>query len=347
MPELRKRPPRNDPPAAPPATKKGRTAKKDTGVTGKAKAAASKVKDALSGPVETTGDHEDQQPLVGNDGNGDDAVESGEAGMIPETAGTAPGSTTAPVGVGVENAQENTGGVSMADRVMSGRGKHGHVQAAGGGEGDVPTTNTDTAIPEEVLENPPETGNVEAADEHLTGPTGAPHVATTQATAALPLDASSVGKQIPNLAKFGGTLTTHTGESVSVSDLLSQVENGKGGIIIFTYPRASTPGCTTQACSFRDEYTNFTGATGYKVFGLSTDSVKANNTFASKQRLQYPLLCDTSAALVGALGMKKGVGKGTVRGVVVIDGGAVVKVWFQGGPGRTVDVVKEYLGTLT
>ena len=72
--------------------------------------------------------------------------------------------------------------------------------------------------------------------------------------------------------------------------------------------------------------------------------MKANANFATKQNLQYELLCDPDAALTGMLGMKKpGNAKGTVRGVVVVDGAGVVKVWVQAGPARTVEVVKEFL----
>lgn len=72
--------------------------------------------------------------------------------------------------------------------------------------------------------------------------------------------------------------------------------------------------------------------------------MKANAGFASKQGLQYELLCDMEAKLTGDLGMKKaGNAKGTLRGVVVVDKAGVVRVWFQGGPGKTVDAVKEFL----
>ena len=329
MVELRKRPPRNEPPAPPPAAKKGRAApttnkskvtkppaKKDSGVAAKAKAAASKVKEAIAGPVAT--DTSDKQPTVEDE----TAVETGEAGLIPETAGTAPNSTTIPA-----EPAAPTNEVAMSDA------------PATGDEGRPPAT--------EDLENPPETGKIEPAGATATATTSvdAPGASTSPAptadTATLPLSAASVGKQLP-LSTLDGQVETHTGTSVSFSSLLSASQ----GLIIFTYPRASTPGCTTQACSFRDHHGDFT-ASGYKVYGLSTDSVKANNTFATKQGLQYELLCDPGATLTGALGMKKpGNAKGTLRGVVVVDGAGIVKVWFQGGPAKTVEVVEEYLGTL-
>ena len=74
---------------------------------------------------------------------------------------------------------------------------------------------------------------------------------------------------------------------------------------------------TTQACLFRDEFTPLT-ATGYAIYGLSTDSVKSNTTFKNKQNLPYALLCDPSMTLIGAIGMKK-TPSGTTRGVFVIN----------------------------
>ena len=74
---------------------------------------------------------------------------------------------------------------------------------------------------------------------------------------------------------------------------------------------------TTQACLFRDEFTPLT-ATGYAIYGLSTDSVKSNTNFKNKQNLPYGLLCDPSMTLIGAIGMRKSP-SGTTRGVFVIN----------------------------
>lgn len=112
------------------------------------------------------------------------------------------------------------------------------------------------------------------------------------AAASTKLGKDSVGSKVP-VAGFGGTVSTHEGRQVTVQELLHEVETsvgGKGkGLVIFTYPKASTPGCTTQACLFRDHYKPITEA-GYAVYGLSTDSEKANGNFVAKQGLPYPLL---------------------------------------------------------
>jgi len=90
---------------------------------------------------------------------------------------------------------------------------------------------------------------------------------------------------------------------------------------------------------FRDSYTNLT-STGFSIYGLSKDSPKANTTFKTKQNLPYPLLCDPSATLIGAIGLKKAP-SGTQRGVFVIDKSGKVLAAEGGGPAATVEVVKK------
>ena len=96
---------------------------------------------------------------------------------------------------------------------------------------------------------------------------------------------------------------------------------------------------TQQACLFRDDYTPLT-ATGFAIYGLSRDSGKANTTFKTKQKLPYSLLCDPSATLIEAIGMKKS-GSGTTRGVFVVDKQGKVLAAEAGGPAATVQAVKK------
>lgn len=96
---------------------------------------------------------------------------------------------------------------------------------------------------------------------------------------------------------------------------------------------------TKQACLFRDNYSLLT-AGGLSVYGLSADSPNANTTFKTKQELQYPLLCDTSATLIGALGLKK-TPNGTIRGVFAVDKDGKVLLLQEGGPDATVEAVKK------
>ncbi|KAL8939934.1 MAG: hypothetical protein Q9216_003091 [Gyalolechia sp. 2 TL-2023] len=126
-------------------------------------------------------------------------------------------------------------------------------------------------------------------------------------------EATKVGDNV-DLDGFGDEVETQNGEKTTLKKL---VDESKKGVVLFTYPKASTPGCTTQACLFRDNYTPLT-ATGYSIFGLSTDSPKSNTTFKTKQNLPYTLLCDPKATLISAIGLKK-TPKGTTRGVFAVD----------------------------
>ncbi|KAG9550172.1 alkyl hydroperoxide reductase/ thiol specific antioxidant/ Mal allergen, partial [Aureobasidium melanogenum] len=134
---------------------------------------------------------------------------------------------------------------------------------------------------------------------------------------------------------FGGEIETNDGRKVTLKTL---VDESKEGLVLFTYPKASTPGCTTQVCLFRDSYEPLTAA-GLSIYGLSTDSPKANTTFKDKQKLPYPLLCDPSASLIGAIGLKKAP-KGTTRGVFVVKKDGEVLAAEPGGPAATLEVVK-------
>ncbi|CAG7917223.1 unnamed protein product [Penicillium olsonii] len=141
---------------------------------------------------------------------------------------------------------------------------------------------------------------------------------------------------IIDIEAFGGEIQTNDGETTSLKTLLGE---SKSGVVFFTYPKASTPGCTKQACLFRDNYTHLTSS-GLAIYGLSGDSPKANTTFKTRQNLQYPLLCDPQANLIAAIGLKKSP-KGTVRGVFAVDKKGKVLLRESGGPDATVDAVQK------
>ncbi|PGH04761.1 hypothetical protein AJ79_06982 [Helicocarpus griseus UAMH5409] len=159
---------------------------------------------------------------------------------------------------------------------------------------------------------------------------------TTKAVTAVPSQKPLKIGDIVDFDKIGAEISTHDGTSTSLKTL---VEESKSGVVLFTYPRASTPGCTNQACLFRDRYDNLT-STGLTIYGLSGDSPKANANFKSKQNLRYSLLCDQTAGLIAALGLKK-VPKGTIRGVCVISKEGKVLLLEPGGPAATVDAVQK------
>lgn len=121
------------------------------------------------------------------------------------------------------------------------------------------------------------------------------------------------GTQAPSF-----TLQDATGKPVSLSDFEGQK------VILYFYPKASTPGCTTQACDFRDNLASLS-AHGYTVLGISPDPVSALEKFTSNQELTFPLLSDEDHAVAeayGAWGEKKNYGKiyvGLIRSTLVLN----------------------------
>lgn len=101
-------------------------------------------------------------------------------------------------------------------------------------------------------------------------------------------------------------------------------------LIVFFYPKASTPGCTAEACNLRDNYTELK-AKGYELLGVSADSQKRQLNFKNKYQFPFPLLADedhTILNIFGVWGPKQFMGKkydGIHRMTFVIDGDGVVE----------------------
>lgn len=114
------------------------------------------------------------------------------------------------------------------------------------------------------------------------------------------------------------TLTDQDGSSVSLSDYTGD------RVIVYFYPAASTPGCTTEACDFRDNINSLKSA-GYTVLGVSKDATPALKKFQTEQGLNFPLLSDPDLAVhnaYGAYGEKSLYGKtvtGTIRSTFAVD----------------------------
>lgn len=114
------------------------------------------------------------------------------------------------------------------------------------------------------------------------------------------------------------TLTDQDGASVSLSDYTGD------RVIVYFYPAASTPGCTTEACDFRDNINSLKSA-GYTVLGVSKDATPALKKFQTEQGLNFPLLSDPDLAVhnaYGAYGEKSLYGKtvtGTIRSTFAVD----------------------------
>ena len=121
------------------------------------------------------------------------------------------------------------------------------------------------------------------------------------------------------------TLTDSTGAQVSLSDYRGQ------RVVVYFYPAAMTPGCTTQACDFRDSL-DALAAQGIAVLGISPDTPDKLATFVERDGLTFPLLSDPDKEVLtawGAFGEKKNYGKvvqGVIRSTVVVDAEGVVEL---------------------
>jgi peroxiredoxin Q/BCP len=126
--------------------------------------------------------------------------------------------------------------------------------------------------------------------------------------------------------------TTQDGSQVSLADF-----KGKG-VILYFYPRDDTPGCTKEACAFRDEFAAFKKK-GAVVLGVSTDSAKSHGKFAHKFRLPFSLLADEDRSIVqayGVWGQKSFMGRkymGTHRVTFLIGpDGKIKQIWPEVKP---------------
>lgn len=122
--------------------------------------------------------------------------------------------------------------------------------------------------------------------------------------------------------------------------------------VLYAYPKDSTPGCTTEACDFRDNFARVKKL-GAQVYGISRDSLKSHQNFIAKQELPFRLLSDPETALLkplGAFGKKIMYGKeveGIIRSTFLIDPKGVLRhVWPKVSVKGHVDEVLETLKEL-
>ena len=101
-----------------------------------------------------------------------------------------------------------------------------------------------------------------------------------------------VGASAPDV-----TALNQDGESVSLGDLYQ-----RGLVLVYFYPKADTPGCTKQACSLRDAFTELSDR-GVTVVGVSSDRPEAQKKFQEKYSLPFTLMADTDRKIIGAFGV--------------------------------------------
>jgi len=143
------------------------------------------------------------------------------------------------------------------------------------------------------------------------------------------MPAMRVGDSAPDFE-----LPTTGGKTVRLSDF-----RGKKTVVLYFYPKDETPGCTAEACKFRDDYEDFVAA-GAEVIGVSDDSTASHEKFAQRHRLPFVLATDTGGRVRDRYGVKAsfaGIIKG--RATFVIDRDGIIRNRFdsQVRIGRHVD----------
>jgi peroxiredoxin Q/BCP len=128
----------------------------------------------------------------------------------------------------------------------------------------------------------------------------------------------AVGAKAPD-----ATLPTQTGAEITLSALWQ-----KGPVVLYFYPKDETPGCTAEACSFRDNFEVFKEA-GAEVVGASSDSVESHRQFAEHHRLPFTLLSDKGSALAKSYGVGKTLGLLPGRVTFIIDRSGTIRHVFN------------------
>ena len=137
------------------------------------------------------------------------------------------------------------------------------------------------------------------------------------------------------------SLEDQNGKRVSLADLRGR------NVVVYFYPKDDTPGCTREACTFRDQYADFTDA-GAEVFGISSDSPASHRAFAAKHELPFTLLSDPGGKVREAFGVPATLGLLPGRVTYVIDKQGVIRHAFnsQLSPARHVAEALQVLGRL-
>jgi peroxiredoxin Q/BCP len=122
------------------------------------------------------------------------------------------------------------------------------------------------------------------------------------------------------------TLHDSEGNSYTLSEF-----KGKSPVVIYFYPKANTPGCTTQACGIRDEYAKFK-ENGIVVFGISVDSKESIKEFIKEQKLNFPLLSDENKEVAKNYDVLNNIGIASRVTFIVDKNGKIINIM------REVDV---------
>lgn len=121
-------------------------------------------------------------------------------------------------------------------------------------------------------------------------------------------------------------------------ELQSRESLSDGALLVYFYPKDSTPGCTAQACAFRDVWSRYEEL-GVGVVGVSRDDVESHVRFAEEHQLPFPLLADTEGALAESFGLKARLGMSPRVSFLLDDAGVIRAVYTDVDPGVHADEV--------
>ena len=143
------------------------------------------------------------------------------------------------------------------------------------------------------------------------------------------------GQQLPDVE-----FVTEGGEKLSAGDL-----EGEKAVLYF-YPKDDTPGCTKEACAFRDRMPDYERA-AIRVYGVSLDSPESHRRFREKYNLNFPLLTDEGGRAADALGVLRESGKSANRVTFLLDpDGRIARVYPEVSPETHADEILEDAASL-
>lgn len=116
-------------------------------------------------------------------------------------------------------------------------------------------------------------------------------------------------------------------------------------VVLYFYPKDATPGCTTEACAFRDRWKDLEAA-GAQVLGVSTDSVESHAAFAKEHELPFPLLADVDGAVTKAYDVPVTMGFARRMTFIIDKGGVIRRVWPDVDPGVHAEEVIQTIKSL-
>ena len=143
------------------------------------------------------------------------------------------------------------------------------------------------------------------------------------------------GQSLPDVA-----FVNEEGDRVTTGNL-----EGRKTVLYF-YPKDDTPGCTKEACAFRDRMADY-GEAGIQVYGVSLDSPESHKAFREKHNLNFPLLTDEGGRAADALGVLREGGKRTNRVTFLLDpDGTIARVYPEVSPATHADEILEDAASL-